>query len=395
MLRIAVGNKNGMTESNTSKPGVSGDADPRFAPLKDFFSGMLEDGREVGAAVAVCLDGKPVADLWGGWADPALERPWDRNTIVSTFSVSKAMVSTLGHRLADQGAFDFDRPVAEYWPAFGQNGKHRIPVRHLFDHRCALCYVDRKLRPGDLYDWDLMIAAIEETAPNWEWGVRPAYLNMTYGYLLGGLMEKLTGKRLGRLMRDELAGPLGLDFHFALTPEEKARCARVLQDDTLIGRLSAEGDSPTARSMQGFAGNEDFNSDGWRSGEVGSGQGHGNARAIARHFAMMVAGGTLEGTEIMSRAARDRAIEFQCESDGEDPIMGTLIRFALGYELNCNAFPMGPNPKAFGHWGAGGSFGFGDIETGLAFGYTPNYMHPNMELGPRGTDLVRQVFNCL
>ena len=385
-----------MTTTETeAKPGLSGTCDARFAKLRALFEAMLNDGREVGAAVALYADGKPVVDLWGGWADPEAQRPWARDTIVSTFSVSKGVVSTMGHMLVDRGEIDLDAPVARYWPAFGQNGKEEMPVRYLFDHRCAICYVDRQLAPGELYDWDLMIEAVEQTAPNWEYGVRPVYLNMTYGYLVGGLVYKVTGKRIGRFMREELGGPLGLDFNFALTSGEKARCARVLQKQRLLDEVEDIPDTLFARTMQGFGEGEDFNSEGWRSNEVGAGQGHGNARAIARLFAMLGNGGELDGVRIMSEATRDQAVAFQCESDGADPLFDVSIRFALGYELNCPPFPMGPNPRAFGHWGAGGSFGFADPDAGISFGYTPNYMHDELELGPRGGALVDAVFDCL
>lgn len=377
------------------KPGLAGTCDARFAKLRDLFEVMLNDGREVGAAVALYAEGKPVVDLWGGWADPDALRPWQYDTIVSTFSVSKAVVSTMGHMLIDRGEIDLDAPVARYWPEFGQNGKEDLLVRYLFDHRCAICYVDRALAPGELYDWDLMIKAVEQTAPNWPYGEHPVYLNMTYGYLLGGLIYKVTGKRIGQFMREELGGALGLDFNFALTPDEKSRCARVMRKKSLLDEVEAEPGTLLARTMQGFAEGEDFNSEGWRSNEVGAGQGHGNARAIARLFAMLGNGGALDGVRIMRQATRDQAIAFQCESDGTDPLFDIPIRFALGYELNCPPFPMGPNARAFGHWGAGGSFGFADPDAGVSFGYTPNFMHDGLELGPRGAALVNAVFDCL
>jgi len=382
----------------TGNAKASGECDSAFKGVKDILEQLFDEGREVGCAVCVYSGGRKVVDLWGGVADPDEGRPWERDTIVSTFSVSKALVSTMGHMLVDRGVIDLDDPVAKYWPAFGQNGKDAILVRHLLDHRCAVSYVDRPLAPGELYDWDLMIEAVEQTAPNWEPGVRPVYLNMTYGYLMGGLVYRLTGKRIGQFNREELCGPLELDYNFALTESEKARCARIMQKGSpraLFEEVAANPDTLFARTMQGFRADEDFNSDGWRSSEVGSGQGHGNARAIAGLFEMLRAGGTFNGVTVMSPSTRDAAIAFQCESEGDDPILGKPVRFALGYEINNPTFPMGPNPKAFGHWGAGGAFGFGDIDNGIAFGYTPNYMHDSLELGPRGTALVDAVFDCL
>ena len=377
---------------------VSGDCETKFNRVQEVLSSLLKDGREVGCSVCVYVDGQKVVDLWGGLADPKSGRIWDRDTIVSTFSVSKALVSTMGHMLVDRGIIDLDEPVAKFWPEFGQNGKEGILVRHLLDHRCAISYVDTPLATGDLYDWDLMIEAIEKTCPNWEPGVKPVYLNMTYGYLMGGLVYRMTGKRIGQFNREELCGPLGLDYNFALTDDEKARCATVLQKGSpraLFEEVENNPDTLFARTMQGFGPDEDFNSDGWRSNEVGSGQGHGNARAIAGLFEMMRAGGTFNGVKIMSPTTRDRAVTYQCESETEDPVLGKPIRFALGYELNNPTFPMGPNPNAFGHWGAGGAFGFADMDKGVAFGYTPNFMHDGLELGPRGAALVEATFDAL
>jgi len=366
---------------------VSGACDPKFNGVQDVLSDLLEDGREVGCAVCVYVDGQKVVDLWGGMADPKSNRAWAQDTIVSTFSVSKALVSTMGHMLADRGVIDLDEPVAKYWPAFGQNGKEAILVRHLLDHRCAISYVDAPLKPGDLYNWDLMIDAIETTAPNWEPGVKPVYLNMTYGYLMGGLVYRMTGKRIGQFNREELCGPLGLDYNFALTADEKARCATISQKGNpraLFEEVENNPDTLFARTMQGFGPDEDFNSDGY-----------GNARGIAGLFETLRAGGTFNGTTTMSPATRDRAVTYQCESEGDDPVLGKPIRFALGYEVNNPTFPMGPNPKAFGHWGAGGAFGFADMESGVSFGYTPNFMHDGLELGPRGTALVEATFDSL
>lgn len=380
-----------------AKPLVSGFCDNKFLAVRDRLEHLLTTGQEVGCAVTVYLDGNKLVDIWGGWADESQGTPWQHDTIVSTFSVSKALVSTMGHILLDRGVIDLDQPVAKYWPAFGQNGKSEILVRHLLDHRCAISYVDRQLSSGDLYNWELMVQAIEETAPNWQPGVKPVYLNMTYGYLMGGLVYKLTGKRLGQFNRDHLVGPLGLDYNFALRPSEQKRVATITQKggpSTIFDAVAASPDSLFARTMQGFMDGEDFNSQGWRTGEVGAGQGHGNARAIAGLFEMLRGGGEFNGVRVLRPETRDRAIEFQCASEGEDPLLGAPIRFGLGYELNCPPFPMGPNPAAFGHWGAGGAFGFADIDAGIAFGYTPNHMHDELQVGPRGANFVDDIFNA-
>jgi len=377
---------------------VQGTCDRKFDRLRRRLEDSLCLGEEAGCSVALYLDGRLVVDLWGGLADPASHRPWQHDTIVSTFSVTKALVSTMGHMLVDRGAIDLDQPVARYWPAFAQGGKESVLIRHLFEHRAGLVYIDRELRPGDLYDWDLMIDAIEQSRPSGPIGGHPVYHNMTYGYLFGGLIQRVTGKRLGRFNRDELCGPLGLDYHLALTPEEQRRCATIIQKSRPEERfrlLDGAAGALRRRSLQGFGADESFNSIAWRTGELGSGQGHGNARAVAGLFECLRNAGRFGEHVIMRRETRDDAIAFRCESDGADPVLGTHLRFASGYELNCEAFPMGPNPNAFGHWGAGGAFGLADLQAGVAFGYTPNLMHGELRLGPRGSALVADVFEAL
>ena len=378
---------------------VSGTCDARFAGVREVFADSLASGREVGAAVCVYSDGQPVVDLWGGMADPGTGRVWARDTIVSTFSVSKGVVSTMAHILINRGELDPDAPVSRYWPEFAAAGKEFMPVRNIMDHQAALCYVNRRLEPGDLYDWDLMTATLAETKPHWAWGEKPVYLNMTYGYLLGEVVRRISGKGLAQFMREEIAGPLGIDFHFALNAEQIARCASVLQikPRAVFEAAEADPDSVFGKSMAGWGAGEDFNSAAWRQAQVGSGSGHGNARAIARLFACLGQGGTLDGVRLMGPATVEAARAFQCETDGEDPLLGVSgLRFCLGYELNSPpVLAMGPNPRTFGQWGAGGNLGFADIEASVAFGYTPNLMHDAMEVGPRAGALVDALYASL
>ena len=380
------------------KPICSGYVDYKFRVIKEVVDDLLINNDEEGCAITLYLDGKKVIDIWGGWANKENKIPWQHDAIVSTFSVSKALVSTLGHILLDRKQIDLDKPVAAYWKNFGKFGKNEILVRNLFDHTCAITYVDKELSYGDLYNWDLMIEAIENTKPNWEPCKKPVYLNMTYGYLVGGLIQKVSGLRLSEFNRKNFSDLLNIDFNFSLLPHELQRVANVYRKaagEEFLEEPMKDKNSIFAKSMQGFDKNEDFNSSNWRGGEVGSGQGHGNARSIANLFEMLRNDGQYNGYKVISKKTRDTAIKFQCESKGNDPIIGSPIKLALGYEINCPVFPMGPNPKSFGHWGAGGSFGFSDLEANIAFGYTPNLMHDKMELGPRGKKIIDTIYNVL
>lgn len=374
-------------------PRIEGYVDPAFARVAEVFRANFfdrgEDG-EVGATCCVMVDGRVVVDLFGGYAEVETGRPWQRDTISCSWSVGKAALTTLGLMLVDRGQLDLDAPVARYWPEFGQNGKESVLVRHFFDHRCGVSYVDADLQEGDLYDWDTMVAAIEQTSPNFPPGSRECYLNMTHGYLLGELFRRVNGgRRIARFLREELSGPLDLDWQFALSEADIARTARVYQKTPagIMDLVKSNPDTVFARSMKGFRLDEDFNTRAWRTAEIGSGSIHGNARSLARMWAALVRGGELDSVRIMRPEIA--ALAHQEVVRGRDEILDVDIRFSTGYELNCPpAHPMGPNPDAFGFWGAGGVFGFADPASRLSFGYAPNYMHPRLELGPRGTPLV-------
>lgn len=374
-------------------PSIFGHCDPAFSAVKDAFAAnFFERGTdgEVGATCCVMIDGVTVVDLYGGYAEAETDRVWQRDTISCSWSVGKAALTTLGLMLVDQGKLDLDEPVCRYWPEFGQNGKEEVLVRHCFDHRAAVSYVDADLVPGDLYEWETMVAALEETAPNFPPGSKEMYLNMTHGYLLGELFRRVNGgRKISQFLAEELSGPLDLDWHFALSDALIARTARVYQltPAGIMEMVTANPDTIFAKSMKGFDVDEDFNSEKWRRSQIGSGSIHGNARSLARMWGALVRGGELDGVRIMS--PETAALASREAVRGHDEILDVDIRFSTGYELNCPpAHPMGPNPNAFGFWGAGGVFGFGDPDSKLSFGYAPNYMHPKLELGPRGTPLV-------
>lgn len=382
------------------KPEVFGRCDPKFQGVADVFADNFakrgEQG-EVGASCAVMLDGDLVVDLWGGYADVAAARAWDKDTLTCCWSVSKGLGAALGLIMVDRGKLDLDAPVARYWPAFAKNGKDKILVRHLFDHRAAVTFVDAALKPGDIYDWDVMVRAIEDTAPNWPPGEKAVYLNMTQGYLLGGLCEKINGgKRLAQALRDDLAGPLKLDWHFAVPDDVLPRLARVYQLPSagFTEFLAKNPDSIFAKSMKGRDPAEDYNSLKWRKAEIGSGSSHTNARAMARLYGCLARGGELDGVRVMSADTLSHATTEAVR--GPDPIFGVELKFSTGFEMDCPpATPMGGGGRAFGYLGAGGSFAFADPDLKLGFGYSHNFMHMGVGPGPCGGPLVEAVMKAV
>ncbi|MDA0368290.1 MAG: serine hydrolase [Proteobacteria bacterium] len=379
------------------KPKIEGTCDGRFAAVKQAFIENFAEHDEIGASVAVYLDGEPVVDMWGGFRDAARQTPWAQDTLCASFSVSKAFVSVMGHMLIDRGLLDIDKPVAHYWPEFAQNDKADVLVRHIFEHRAALAYVDATLKPGDIYDWDTMTDALAKSARHPPFDKQPTYLNLTYGYLLGEVIRRIDGRTIGPFLREAIAKPLGVDFAFGLTDAQIARCAAIVPESPPQGAtLPAPADmAALTKSMQGLAeGDGRFNLAGFRKSEIGAGSGHGTARGVAKFFACLAAGGRLDGVRLMKTETRDRAIAYTGES--VDAIFGAHNKYASGFLLNNPpGAPMGPNSQAFGHPGAGGRIGFADPVSGLAFAYLPNLMYWGAGLGPRGTRLVEAAFASL
>lgn len=381
---------------NSKTPQVFGTCDPAFQNVADVFEQNLtsrgEEG-DVGASCAVMIDGKLAVDLWGGYADVAEDSVWQEDTLCCCWSVSKSIGAVLTLMMVDRGLMDIDTPVAAYWPEFAANGKDKILVRHVLDHTSGVSFVDTDLQPGEVNDWDKMIAAIEATAPNWPAGAQLGYQNMTQGYLLGELCARVNGgRRLAQFFQDELAQPLGLDWHFAVPDDVLPRLATVYQiDPMLFTRIIADDpESVFAKSMKGRDPNETYNSLTWRKAENGAGTSHTNARSMARLYGALARGGALDGVQVLSEETLALA---QRESvKDKDAVNGLDMRFSTGFEMNCPpATPMGPCDLSFGYIGAGGSYAFADPNKKLGFGYSHNVMHQGVGPGPCGRPLVEAV----
>jgi len=364
---------------------VHGHCEPAFGRVREALAETLASGLEVGAALAVHVGGRPVIDLWGGHVDAARTRPWERDTIVNLYSVGKAVTAVCALRLVDAGRLDLDAPVAEYWPEFAQAGKGRLPVRYLLTHQAALPAVARPLPPGARTQWDVMTAALAAQAPWWEPGAGHGYHVNTQGFLIGEIVRRVTGRTLGTYLRESLAGPTGIEFFIGVGPELDGRCADVLpappgpEGEELRRQLGADPASLAGLALMRFnayrnppelSGTGVVNTRSWRAAEVPSTNGHGNARAVARLYSALAGDGTLDGVPVLAPATIARAIEEQVY--GDDIVLQRPTRFGLGFQLTMKERPLGPSPRTFGHFGAGGSLGFADPDERLAFGYAMN-----------------------
>ena len=366
-------------------PDVHGHCGPRFEALRAALADILTAGSEVGVALAVYVGTQRVVDLWAGHTDQAKTKPWRADTIVNLYSIGKAVSAVCALRLVDAGRLDLDAPVARYWPEFAQAGKAHLPVRFLLTHQAALPAVAPALPAGAGLRWDVMTNALAAQAPWWSPGAHHGYHVNTQGFLIGEVIRRITGKTYGTYLREEVAGPAGIDFYVGFGPELDTRCADLLpsppspEGDELRRQLSVDPATLTGlplmrvnayRNPPDISGTGVVNTREWRAAEVPSTNGHGNARAVARLYSALAGDGTLDGIHILSPEIIRDAIREQVYA--EDIVLQRPTRFGLGFQLTQPERRLGPSPRAFGHFGAGGSLGFADPDARVAFGYAMN-----------------------
>jgi CubicO group peptidase (beta-lactamase class C family) len=383
-------------------PKIEGTCDSRFNRVRDAFAESFSRFGETGASLALTLDNKPVLDLWAGVADPATGKPWQRDSIANVYSTTKGMTAICALRLVGEGRLDLDAPVAKYWPEFAQAEKEALPVRWLLSHRAGLPAVSRPLTSNAMYEWDTMTAALAEQKPWWKPGARHGYHAVTYGWLVGEVVRRITGKSLGTYLRDEVAGPLGADVHIGLAPEHDARVAPLIpppppsaEEMNLFTEILKDPESLLAKTfLNPMVALTDVNTRHWRGAEIPAANGHTNARALARVYGALSSGGKADGVKVLTPSAIE--IGYTEQSVGPDAVLPLYTRIGIGFFLSTPEEKLGPNPRSFGHGGMGGSLGFADPDTRLGFGYVMNEMHAGMWLiDPRPKALIDAVYECL
>ena len=379
---------------------IEGTCDPKFNRVKDAFAENFEKRNEVGAAAAVMLDGKSVVDIWAGHADKAKTKPWTRDTLVNVYSTTKGVTAICAHRLVDKGLLDIDAPVAKYWPEFAQAGKDKIPVRFLLSHRAGLPAVRKLLADDALFNWTTMTTALAEQEPWWEPGTRHGYHALTFGWLVGEVIRRISGKTPGVYLRDEIAGPLGADFHIGLDAKHDARTANMIAapppapgEPNLFAEVMKDPESMVAKAFMNPPGGMRpgmVNTREWRAAEIPAANGHGTARSLAQLYGALARGGELNGVRVMSK---DEVAKCSIEqSNGPDALLIINTRFSQGYMMSQPGASLGPNPQSFGHPGAGGSLGYADPEAKIGFGYTMNKMQSGLLIDSRATALIEAVY---
>jgi CubicO group peptidase (beta-lactamase class C family) len=351
-----------------------------FEPAAEAFGKLVARG-DGGGALVVRLRGETVADLWAGHADAAGTRPWTRDTLAISFSTTKGIASAVVHRLVEQGVLDYDEPVATFWPAFAAGGKSRVTVRHLLTHRAGLHSVQAVADSArDLLDHELMetrLAARKVRAPE----TTSAYHAITYGWLVSGLVRAATGRGLGESVEREIATPLGIDgLHIGAPQRAREQVAEPVgsalrhigatAERTAAGwkKVGAFRTPIEALHVRGF--HNLFEGDEppiWEA-EMPAVNGLFSAGALARLYGALANGGADAGARLLSPESTHELGRVQLRS--RDRVLGLPMRWRLGYH---HAFGTGREaPMAFGHYGFGGSGGWGDPQLGLSLGYVTN-----------------------
>lgn len=371
---------------------IHGTCDPRFAAVKAAFETNFREHGDIGASVAITLDGEFVVDLWGGHLDQERTAPWQEDTLVNVWSSTKTMAAMSLLLLADRGDVDLHAPAARFWPEFAANGKESVEVRHFLSHSAGLSGMDEPVEGRALYDWEFMTSALARQAPWWEPGTQSGYHGLTQGHLIGEIVRRVTGQTIGAFFAQEIAGPLGADFHIG-TPEAcDPRIADLVPPENPIAL--PEDESIASRTFRNPAPDVgDTGSRAWRAAEIPAANGHGNARSIVRIQTAMANGGEAFGTRIMSETGSRRVFDEQ--TNGPDLVLGLPIRFGMGYGLNNPLLPLGPNENIAFWGGWGGSIVVIDQDARMCVSYVMNRMESGLMGDLRGLGIVQAAYASL
>lgn len=377
---------------------VSGQCGARFGAVKDAFVANFTHNNDVGASVSVVMRDELVVDLWGGHQDVAATTPWERNTIINVYSTTKTMACLSLLVLASRGLVDVDAPVARYWPEFAANGKEGVLVRHLLSHTAGVPAWDQRLEATDIYDWDRVTSLLATQAPWWEPGTKSGYHAVSQGNLVGEVVRRVDGRSVGRFFADEIARPLGAEFHIGTGPEYDHLVARVIPAPPLMFGSADGSATPTRDSIPHRAANPRLRAEqswdvAWRRAEIPAAGGHGNARGVALAQAAVSAGGTFRGVELLSKKVVDRI--FDVQAAGRDLVLGIGVTFGVGYGLNSARNPISPNPRVC-YWGGwGGSLVVNDVDAGFTMAYVMNRMGEGTVGDDRAHAILRAVYSSL
>jgi CubicO group peptidase (beta-lactamase class C family) len=377
---------------------ISGECQQRFGAVKDAFAANFEHQGDVGASAALVIDDELAVGLWGGHLDRAGTVSWERDTIINVWSTTKTMSCLSLLVLASRGLVDVDAPVERYWPEFGQAGKSNVLVRHLLSHTAGLPAWDERLESTDIYDWDKLVTLLAAQPTWWEPGWKSGYHAVSQGNLVGEVVRRVDGRTVGRFFAEEIAGPMGADFHIGTGPEHDHRVALVipappLQFGDADGVTAPPRDSIPYRAANPRLVAEQSWEIPWRRAEIPAAGGHGNARGVALAQCAVSAGGSARGVDLLTPETVARI--FDVQAAGRDLVLGIGVTFGVGYGLNSPKNPISPNPRVC-YWGGwGGSLVVNDVDAGFTLAYVMNRMGEGTVGDDRAHTLLRAVYASL
>lgn len=369
---------------------IHGSFDPAFSSLRDAFAQSFDDGLEIGASVAVTVNGRMVANLWGGVADPATQTPWTADTLVNVWSVTKGVMALAIAILIERGKLEYRQTVASVWPEFAAQGKAAITLDQIMSHQAGLDGLDVPMTLDQLYAWTPYVDALAAMAPLWEPGSRCVYHALSYGHLAGEVLRRVDGRSVGQFVRDEIAGPLDAAFHIGLPAPLDPRAARLTEGprasewvaDRLAGPYPHSCQNPTLSATQP-------NDRAWRAAEIPGGNGHATAAALATIYGAMVR----QDQPILQpdTLAKATAIRF----DGIRADTQSRSVWGAGFQMQEAEFGPRADKDSFGHGGWGGSFAFADPKARIGFGYVTNHLLGFDDRDPRRSRLIEAVYDAL
>ena len=375
---------------------VHGTCLDQFAEVRRTFAHNLDTGADIGASVAVYVDGEPVVDLWGGHADAERTRPWQRDTITNMFSSTKTLTALCVLVLADRGVIDLTAPVARYWPEFAAEGKDRIEVRHVLGHTAGLPGWTEPMTVADVLDHEKATTLLARQAPWWEPGTAAGYHSITGGPLISEVIRRTTGMSLTRFFADEIAGPLGADCHIGAPAECDDRVSPLIQSTPIRPRDPA-GSIPERVFFNPYVTPQDSGTIAWRRGELGGSNGHGNARSLGLVQHVLACGGAVGDVRLLSEAGCARALEEQTGSN--DLVLNLPVRWGLGYGLNSGLarqlYGKRLDGRRVAFWGgSGGSWVFNDLDARMTFAFVMN-KHVEGVYDKRSVELMNVTYDAL
>jgi len=371
---------------------IHGYCEERFESVKEVFADNFKSDLDVGASLAITINGKFVMDIWAGYCDEAQTRLWEKDTIVNVYSTTKVMTALCVLMLVDRGLIDLDAPVATYWPEFAQAGKKKLPVRYLLSHTAGLPGWDQPLQAETLYDWNRCVDLLAAQKPWWEPGTKSGYHSITFGYLLGELIRRVTGKSLGTFFREEVAIPLKADFYIGFSEELDTRVGELIPIppiDPANSEITDPNSIPNRVFLNPILTARETLTREWRAAEIPASNGHGNARSVARIAAVLACGGELDDIRLLSLNTIEKAMEEQ--SYNKDLVLDIPRRFGLGFGLVCKDMPISTNQRAFSWGGWGGSHVTMDLDAKLSWAFVMNKMERTLTGDPRTMNIREAI----